>query len=81
MPLNHPDVCVVAQPGGALVRARHQRAIRGASVRTTQELVRRIETFVAAYNATARPFAWTATSESILAKLERLLKAISGTRR
>ena len=56
-----------------------QRAIRRASVRTTQELVRRIEAFVAAYNATARPFAWTATPESILAKLERLLKAISGS--
>jgi putative transposase len=41
--------------------------------------VRRIEAFVASYNATARPFAWTATPESILAKLERLLKAISGT--
>ncbi len=42
-----------------------QRAIRPASVRTTQELVRRIEAFV-----------WTATPESILAKLARLLKAV-----
>ncbi|GJG89701.1 hypothetical protein tb265_48820 [Gemmatimonadetes bacterium T265] len=42
----------------------------------TLELVRRIEAFVAAYNATARPFAWTATPEAILAKLERLLHAI-----
>ncbi len=50
-------------------------------MRTTQELVRRIEAFVAAYNATARPFAWTTTSESVLAKLERLLKAISRSRR
>ena len=57
-----------------------QRAIRRAPVRTTQELVRRIEAFVAAYNASARPFAWTATRESILTKLERLLKAISGSR-
>jgi transposase len=57
-----------------------QRAIRRASVRTTRELVRRIEAFVAAYNASARAFAWTATPESILAKLERLLKAISGSR-
>jgi putative transposase len=43
------------------------------------ELVRRIDAFVANYNASARPFAWTATADSILAKLERLLKAISGT--
>ena len=34
-----------------------QRAIRGGSVRTTQELVRRTEAFVAAYNAGARRFA------------------------
>jgi putative transposase len=56
-----------------------QRAIRRGSFRTVRELVRRIEAFVAHYNASARPFAWTATSESILAKLHRLLKAISGT--
>jgi hypothetical protein len=48
-------------------------------VRTTQELVRRIEAFVASYNAMARPFTWSATSESILAKLERPLKTISGS--
>jgi putative transposase len=57
-----------------------QRAIRRASVRTTQELVRRIGAFVAAYNASARPFAWTATRESTLTNLERLLNAISGSR-
>jgi putative transposase len=56
-----------------------QRAIRRGSFRTVRELVRRIESFVTPYNTSARPFAWTATSESILAKLERLLQAISGT--
>jgi hypothetical protein len=55
-------------------------AIRRASVRMTRELVRRVEALVAADNAAARPFAWTATPESILAKLERLLKAIGGSR-
>jgi putative transposase len=57
-----------------------QRAIRRGSFRTVRELVRRIEAFVTHYNASARPFAWTATSESILAKLERLLQAINRTR-
>jgi putative transposase len=56
-----------------------QRAIRRGSFRTVRELVQRIERFVAHYNATACPFAWTATAESILAKLERLAKAINGT--
>lgn len=56
-----------------------QRAIRRGSFRTVRELVRRIDAFVTHYNANSRPFAWTATADSILAKLGRLLKAISGT--
>jgi transposase len=56
-----------------------QQAIRRGSFRTVRELVRRIDAFVRHYNATSRPFAWTATADSILAKLERLLKAITGT--
>ncbi len=32
----------------------------------------RINEFVAAYNNGCRPFAWTATAESILAKVERI---------
>ena len=56
-----------------------QRAIRRGSFRTVRELVRRIDAFVQHYNASSRPFAWTATADSILAKLERLLKAITGT--
>jgi putative transposase len=56
-----------------------QRAIRRGSFRTVRELVRRIDRFVEHYNATACPFVWTATADSILAKLERLLRAINGT--
>ena len=56
-----------------------QRAIRRGSFRTVRELVQRIETFVTHYNTTARPFAWTATADSILAKLERLAKVLNGT--
>jgi len=56
-----------------------QRAIRRGSFRTVRELVQRIDTFVARYNTTARPFVWTATADSILAKLERLAKVLNGT--
>jgi putative transposase len=56
-----------------------QQAIRRGSFRTVRELVQRIETFVAHYNRTSTPFAWTATADSILAKLTRLAKAINGT--
>lgn len=56
-----------------------QQAIRGGSFRTVRELIARIDAYVARYNRTARLFVWTATADSILAKLTRLAKAINGT--
>ena len=56
-----------------------QRAIRRGSFRTVRELTRRIDTFVERYNADTCPFMWSATADSIIAKLERLAKAINGT--
>ena len=56
-----------------------QRAIRRGSFRSVKELVQKIEQFVAAYNANAKPFLWHATAESILEKLGRLCNLISGT--
>jgi putative transposase len=56
-----------------------QRAIRRGSFQKVRELIARIETFVDHYNTTATPFSWTATAESILAKLERLATVIHGT--
>jgi len=56
-----------------------QQAIRRGSFDSVTDLKRRIEDFVAHYNQHPRPFSWTATAESILAKLERLCKVINGT--
>ena len=56
-----------------------QKAIRRGSFSSVKELVAKIERFVAHYNANPKPFMWTATAESILAKLERLCLRISGT--
>jgi putative transposase len=44
-----------------------------------RDLVRAIDDFVTHYNASSRPFIWTATADSILNKLERLCKVINGT--
>ena len=55
------------------------RTIRRGSFRTVRESIRRIEHFVAHYNDGARPFTWTATAESILAKITRIAQPISGT--
>jgi len=56
-----------------------QRAIRRGSFTSVTDLRRQIERFVADWNQHPQPFMWTATTDSIFAKLERLTKAISGT--
>jgi putative transposase len=56
-----------------------QQAIRRGSFRSVRDLIRKIDAFVAHYNASSRPFIWTATADSILQKLKRLCKVINGT--
>jgi putative transposase len=56
-----------------------QRAIRRGTFRSVKELVSKIDEFVQNYNAQAQPFVWTATADSILAKIKRLCQCISGT--
>ena len=56
-----------------------QRAIRRGSFNSVTDLRRQIQRFVADWNQHPKPFMWTATAESILAKLERLGKVICGT--
>lgn len=56
-----------------------RQAIRRGSFTSTADLRRHIERFVEHWNTHPRPFAWTATADSIFAKLERLSKVIGGT--
>lgn len=56
-----------------------QRAIRRGSFSLVSDLRRQIERFEAQWNQHPKPFRWTATAASILAKLERLGKVICGT--
>ena len=56
-----------------------QRAIRRGTFRSVRNLVEKVDSFVRECNRRCRPFMWTATSDSILEKLERLCKAIAGT--
>jgi putative transposase len=55
------------------------KAIRRGSFRSVKELVGKIDHFVTHYNRECKPFVWTATADSILAKLERLTSRITGT--
>ncbi len=55
------------------------KAIRRGSFRSVKDLTTKINHFVTHYNQNCKPFMWTATADSILAKLQRLCKRISGT--
>jgi putative transposase len=57
-----------------------QKAIRRGSFSNVKELTKKIQRFVDHYNANTSPFVWTATADSILAKVQRLCSVISGTR-
>lgn len=56
-----------------------QQAIRRGSFDSVADLKRKINEFVGQYNQHPKPFMWTATTESILQKIERLCKGINGT--
>lgn len=56
-----------------------QKAIRRGSFRSVKDLREKIDEFVKDYNSKSTPFSWTATADSILAKIKRTLEFISGT--
>lgn len=56
-----------------------QHAIRRGTFTSVKELIAKIQEYISHYNKHPKPFAWTATADSILAKIERLCKGISET--
>jgi len=56
-----------------------QKAIRRGSFRSVKQLIDKINVFTDNHNKNTKPFMWTATAESILQKVEKICKAISGT--
>ena len=56
-----------------------QKAIRRGTFKKVKDLIANIEAFTDRYNSKSRPFVWTATAESILAKITRLFELIRGT--
>jgi putative transposase len=57
-----------------------QQAIRRGTFTSVRELVAKMQQYIDNYNRHPRPFIWTATADSILAKIKRLCQSISGTR-
>ena len=56
-----------------------QRAIKRGSFDSVPQLVRTIEAFIDPPNASASPFVWVATADSIFQKLEPLSARVCGT--
>ncbi|MGA9117783.1 MAG: IS630 family transposase [Bacteroidota bacterium] len=56
-----------------------QQAIRRGTFSSVKELIAKIEAYAKHYNKHHKPFVWTATADSILAKIERLCQRISET--
>lgn len=56
-----------------------QQAIRRGTFSSVKDLVEKIDHYVKKSNRQAQPFVWTATADSIFAKVERLCERISGT--
>ncbi len=56
-----------------------QKAIRRGSFKSVKELAEKVDQFVKNHNRNSQPFAWVATAESILRKIDKILKGIRGT--
>jgi transposase len=56
-----------------------QKAIRRGTFTSVKELTIKIQQYIDQYNRHPNPFVWTATADSILAKINRLCQRISGT--
>lgn len=56
-----------------------QKAIRRGTFSSVKELITKIQKYIDSYNQHPRPFVWSATADSILAKVQRLCQSISGT--
>ena len=56
-----------------------RKAIRRGSFNSVADLKAQIQRYTQHWNEHPQPFVWTATAESILAKIERLCKVIYGT--
>ena len=56
-----------------------QKAIRRGSFKSVKELSEKVDQFVKNHNRNSQPFAWVATAESILRKIDKILKGIRGT--
>ena len=75
----HSDLCLVAQSSGDLVQPDYATGHSPRDICSVKELIEKIDQYVQTSNNHAQPFVWTATADSIFAKVQRLCERISGT--
>ncbi len=56
-----------------------KKAIRRGTFRSVKNLTEKIKRFIDQYSRNSKPFMWTATPDSISAKIERLCRGFAGT--
>jgi hypothetical protein len=69
-PACHRDLIIVAQPGRTLISRSDNNPRRGIFA-SVPDLIAGIEEYLNAHNADPAPYVWTATAESIDAKVQR----------
>jgi hypothetical protein len=69
----------VVESSGDLVQPDYATSHSSRDVRSVKELVEKIDQYVQTANSHAQPFVWSATTESIFAKVQRPCERISGT--
>ena len=66
----HPGRLVLDQPDRDLVRHHHPPVDPARHLHLRQGLVKQIRDYIEHWNANSKPFAWTATADDILAKVQ-----------
>lgn len=67
----HPDIVVVAHLVERWFRELTDKALRRGVFHSVPDLVASIQEYIDAHNNDPKPYVWTATAESILAKVAR----------
>jgi len=75
-PAFHPDLLILVKPGGTLVPRADRQALRRGAFHSVPDLIASIQEYVDSHNDDPRPYVWTATAESILAKVARVRIAL-----
>jgi hypothetical protein len=64
----HPDLGLLAEPGGGVLSIITRQALRRGSFPTVADLIAAIQRFIDAWNDRRAPFTWTKDPDTVIAK-------------